>query len=144
MAAGLRAVHDAGIIHRDVKPANVLLDDQGVAVLADLGIAHGMGAAPSVVGTPFYMAPEAFAGRASAASDVYSLAATLFELLTGRPPFAGRTPRELMGRIRAGLPRRQPRLRGVPGKVRRVILAGLAPEPGDRPPLAEFMRLRGR
>jgi serine/threonine-protein kinase len=144
VAAGLEAVHEAGIVHRDVKPANVLLDaDNDVALLADMGIANALAAATSMVGTPSYVAPELFYyGQASEASDVYSLAVTLFELLTGQPPFLGPTWGQLMDQIRAGLPCRERRLRGVPREAQQVIRAGLAADPDARPRLDDFRALR--
>src|SRR5256886_8626932 len=95
VADALGYVHRRGIVHRDVKPANILLDeDSGRALLADFGVAHVEGSAetsltqPGVpIGTPGYMAPEQGAGgRVDARTDLYSLAAVAFEALTGAPP----------------------------------------------------------
>jgi serine/threonine protein kinase len=91
--AGLQHAHAAGLVHRDVKPANLLLRDDGVLKIADFGIARAAGTtrhtqAGKILGTAAYLAPEQIAGRdATAASDLYSLAAVLYELLTGRPPY---------------------------------------------------------
>ncbi|TDD80000.1 hypothetical protein E1293_21890 [Actinomadura darangshiensis] len=96
MLAGLRAAHAAGVVHRDVKPANVLLDGDRV-ILTDFGIAAAAGltaltASGAILGTPSYMAPEqARSGTASAASDLWSLGATLYAAVEGRPPFTGPT-----------------------------------------------------
>jgi eukaryotic-like serine/threonine-protein kinase len=92
--AGLQHAHDAGLVHRDVKPANLLLRDDGVLKIADFGIARAAEStrhtqAGTLLGTAAYLAPEQIAGEdATAAADVYSLGAVLYELLTGRPPYA--------------------------------------------------------
>ncbi|MEK7468585.1 MAG: protein kinase [Planctomycetota bacterium] len=105
MAGALEAAHRAGVVHRDVKPHNVLIDAAGAAFLSDFGLAkdlassQGLTATGEVFGTPAYMSPEQAAGRArhaTPASDVYSLGATLYEMLTGHVAFAGQTAVEMM------------------------------------------------
>jgi len=95
LADALAHAHARAIIHRDVKPANILLDESGSALLSDFGIAkvareQGLTRTGSTVGTPLYMSPEQFAGgTVSGASDQYALGAVAFEMLAGRPPFLG-------------------------------------------------------
>ena len=94
-AAGLQAAHQAGLIHRDVKPANLLLSAAGVVKITDFGISYAAGSAPvtrtgMIVGTPSYLAPERASGaQATEASDIYALGVVAYECLTGTPPFAG-------------------------------------------------------
>ncbi|MDX2199794.1 MAG: serine/threonine-protein kinase [Phycisphaerae bacterium] len=96
IAAGVAALHEQQLIHRDVKPANVLFDRSGEPHVCDFGLAcatHRPGAAldsgQRIAGTPLYMAPETFEGVVSAQSDVYGLGIMLFEMLAGGPPFRG-------------------------------------------------------
>jgi ribosomal protein S20 len=105
VAAALEHAHEAGLVHRDIKPANILIARDGTPKLADLGLVRpssGLNVAdPSpgvVVGTPLYMSPEQVRGDAAVdgRSDIYALGATLFHLVTGRPPFVASTPSETM------------------------------------------------
>jgi hypothetical protein len=145
VADGLSRVHGHGVIHRDVKPENILQEPEtDEAVLTDFGIAARLTDPSSIAGTPRYMAPEAFLGQVSPALDVYSLAATLFWLVTGQPPFGGETRRELLHNIERGLPRPDPRCAGLPAGLEQLIRAGLSVRPSERPTLADFTgRLRG-
>jgi len=99
-AAGLRAAHDAGMIHRDITPGNLLLAPGGTVKITDFGIAHTIGSAPltasgELIGTPGYLAPEQAMGeRATPASDLYSLGMLAYKCLAGTPPFRG-TPLEV-------------------------------------------------
>jgi hypothetical protein len=125
-------VHDAHVIHRDVKPSNVVVGPAG-AVLVDFGIARDLGdrgLATQAIGTPLYMAPEIAAGGApSPRSDVYGAAATLHALLTGRPAEYGAAAEALPD---------------VPAHVTDALHAGLALDPARRPPTAAaFARLLG-
>jgi serine/threonine protein kinase len=145
VADGLVEVHAQGILHRDIKPANIVWDRQrDEALLADFGIAAFSGQAQGLTGTPGYLAPELDGGTASPLSDVFSLAATFYCLVTGRPPF---DPRDLLGGLRqarTGLSRPVAALSHVPRAIEEVILAGLEPDPRRRVDLATFTaRLRG-
>ncbi len=145
VADGLLLVHGKGIIHRDVKPANMLHDPEtDEALLTDFGIAAHLADPRNVAGTPAYMAPEAFRGEVSPALDVFALSASLFWLVTGTTPFPGKDVTELCQNIEAGLPALDPRFVGVPAPLEQLIRAGLAADPAVRPTLAEFVRhLRG-
>lgn len=136
VAAALDAAHAAGVVHCDVKPANVICDDQGRAKLADFGIARAARgtAEHELIGTPRYIAPERIEGRApSAQSDVYSLALVAYELLAGRPAYAELETEDL---LRLRLQGRPPSLRtarvGVPAEADRVIAKALSRDPSDR------------
>jgi serine/threonine-protein kinase len=103
VAAGLDALHAAGLVHRDVKPSNIMLDADSVAALTDFGLAKGsdysaLTTAGQAIGTIDYMAPEVIKGQApTAASDIYALGCVVYECLAGRAPFGGR------GMLQAGL-----------------------------------------
>jgi hypothetical protein len=145
VADGLLVVHDRGIIHRDVKPANILHDPESdEALLTDFGIAARLADSGTIAGTPLYMAPEAFRGDVSPALDVYGLAASLFWLITGSTAFDGRDRRELVRNVERGLPTHDPRLAALPASLEELIRGSLAADPAARPALAHFARrLRG-
>jgi serine/threonine-protein kinase len=130
LAEGLADAHAAGVIHRDVKPSNILVDDAGTAKLADFGISRALDVtrvtkASGVLGTPAYLAPE---GPIDARSDLYSLGVVAFELLAGSPPFEGGTYHEvLVAHIR-----RPPDLSKVPAEARPIVAWLLAKEPNSR------------
>ncbi|WP_437670749.1 protein kinase domain-containing protein [Sorangium sp. So ce131] len=111
VASGLAAAHDQGIIHRDLKPENVLVRRDGRAIVADFGLARGVLAQPSTVGsvagTPTYMSPEQLRGDPlGPTSDIFSLGILGFELLTGRSPFGAGTPATIMSAILRDAPQR--------------------------------------
>src|SRR5262245_13361239 len=132
---GLLEVHQRGLLHRDIKPSNILLDPDGdEAVLGDFGLAAAVGGPDCVAGTRAYMAPEVSRrGRASTRSDVYSLAASLLHLVTGRPPSplpAGETSPDAGGATSfsaGGPPGGACWPADVPEEVRAVIAAGMEP-----------------
>jgi eukaryotic-like serine/threonine-protein kinase len=109
-ADGLAAAHRVGLVHRDVKPGNLLLTSDGRVKITDFGVAHAVGAAPItapgiVMGTALYMAPERVAGRAGTpASDLYSLGVVMYECLSGVPPFRGTSPDVMAAHLHLPLP----------------------------------------
>jgi serine/threonine protein kinase len=144
VAEALLTVHSRGILHRDIKPANILLDsEKDEAMLTDFGLAALASSGGHSGGTPHYMAPEAFHGRAGELADVYSLAATFFHLVAGEPPFSGENRRELLHAKERGLANSDARFADIPDVLERIVREGLSPTPRHRPSLKEFsMRLR--
>ncbi|MBV9125199.1 MAG: serine/threonine protein kinase, partial [Planctomycetes bacterium] len=138
VALGLQAVHEEGLIHRDLKPANVMLDGRGRAKLTDFGLAasaEGVSGEHALAGTLLYQAPEQLVGGTlSVRTDLYALGVLLYELLTGRRPFAASNRHDLLRLQREGRPARPSELvGGVPPAVDRLVLRCLAPDPLDRP-----------
>ena len=151
VAVAIDRAHENGVVHRDVKPANLLLDDEGNVHVSDFGIASTSGAdaltAPgTVLGTAGYLAPEQARGEpATAASDLYALGVVAFELLTGRRPFAGDTPAtEAFAHLNADVPRATPFDPTLPTAVDDVFQSALAKEPQARPASAQELVRRLR
>ena len=155
MLSALSALHTRGLVHRDLKPSNVFLTAHGVKLL-DFGLvkpelepalisAAGLTQTGMAIGTPRYMAPEQATGeRVDARTDVFAAGAILFEMLSGRPAFSGRTVVDV---LHATLHEQPPALTGSPtvAAVDRVIRRALAKRPADRPSSADEMaeELRG-
>ncbi|MFD9467277.1 protein kinase, partial [Streptomyces sp. NPDC060027] len=127
---GLSAAHTAGVVHRDYKPGNVLVDRQGHSKLVDFGIAVHQGAEARAAGTPAYMAPEQWMGLpASPATDVYAATVTFFECIIGELPYRGQSLPELaVQHVSGPIPDRR-----VPDPVQTLIREGLAKSPEQRP-----------
>lgn len=145
VATAARAVHHAhsrGVLHRDIKPSNLLLDEDGAPHVADFGLAKlsdrdsGLTLSTSVLGTPAYMAPEQATGNAKEAgtpADIYSLGAVLFELLTGRAPFLGRSSLEVLRLVADTEPPRPGSLApGLDRDLEAVCLRCLEKDPSRR------------
>jgi serine/threonine protein kinase len=136
-SAALQYVHDHGIIHLDVKPANLLLDGDDRLMLADFGVSalldgYTHASLHAYVGTPLYTAPEQWLEQPRAASDQYALAVTCYQLLTGQAPFTGNLYSIMHGHLQIPPPPLREFNPLIPLEVENVILRALAKEPGDR------------
>jgi eukaryotic-like serine/threonine-protein kinase len=148
VCAGLAHAHERGVIHRDIKPHNILLDENRHARVSDFGIARALDATQATrtgayLGTALYSSPEQLRGKkATPQSDIYSLGATLYQAAVGEPPFTGSTPIEIASQHVSKTPV-PPRERGadISGNLEALILGCLAKNPDDRP-TAEEVRSR--
>jgi serine/threonine-protein kinase len=128
--------HSAGILHRDLRPGNMLVSESGILKVTDFGTsrfleiaAHGT----TVIGSPAYMAPEQFHGKAVFASDVYSVGVTMYQMLTGSLPYDTPAPADL-ARLARGELVTSPRIKNpkIPKALNDIVLKALAPEPSAR------------
>jgi serine/threonine-protein kinase len=153
IAGALQAAHDVGLVHRDVKPSNILVSDNDFAYLIDFGIAHASGdhtltRAGETIGTAAYMAPEAIgaAVKTHARVDVYALACVLHECLTGKPPFS--SDMGIQGIIAHHLhtppPRPSASVPDVPTALDAVIAKGMAKDPDERYPTVRDLAAAAR
>jgi predicted Ser/Thr protein kinase len=139
IAEAMQLAHDKEIVHRDIKPLNVLLTAEGTPKLADFGIARLVASGPNTVagtvfGSPEYMSPEQAAGQTvDRRSDVYSLGVTLYEMLTGDVPFQGETAVLLVQQLNAAPPPPGRRVDGLPVDLEVAVLAMLEKDPAQRP-----------
>jgi eukaryotic-like serine/threonine-protein kinase len=138
ITGALRYAHKQGTLHRDIKPANLLIDVRGNVWITDFGLALGRDRALSgdsepLMGTLRYMAPEQFDGEVDVRTDIYSLGATLFELLTLRPVFQGQSRRELIEQVQqAKIPRPRSLVREIPPRLEAILVKALQKDPNRR------------
>ncbi len=144
VANGLEAAHQAGVIHRDLKPGNVLVGERGAVKIIDFGLAttmagDGLTATGAILGTPHYMAPEQVRGKpVDARTDIYSLGALAYHLVCGRPPFAGDNAIAIGFAHLSEAPTAPIVLRkDCPEKLSAAIVAALAKDAADRPASAK-------
>lgn len=157
VAEAVDYAHRLGVLHLDLKPGNVLIDEHGEPMVADFGLARRLEetltGVDEVSGTPSYMAPEqaTAGGRIGVGTDVYALGATLYEALTGRPPFRGATARETLEQVVYAMAP-SPRMfdRSIPLDLQSICMRCLHKDPGERYPTARALAddladfLRGR
>src|SRR5262245_41379607 len=143
-AVALQAVHDMGIVHRDVKPANLLIRPDGTVLLTDFGIARtpqgtGLTVSGAMLGTPSYLAPEQVLGQpATALSDIYALGLVAYECLAGQRPFVGDNPYAVAFQRVNEAPRTM-MIGNMPAAVSAMVDRALAIEPAHRWPTAAAM-----
>ncbi|MFD4830655.1 serine/threonine-protein kinase [Streptomyces uncialis] len=146
----LMAAHAVGVVHRDVKPDNIMIQAAGTVKVVDFGIAKateeqaGLTTTNSAIGTPAYMAPELFNGTTDARSDLYALGCVLTELCAGRRPFDGGMWELLRQHSHTPPPRPSELRPGLPEDLDRLVLDLLAKNPDHRPPTAGHVLTRLR
>jgi serine/threonine protein kinase len=139
--SALAAAHRAGLVHRDVKPENILLSDDGVVKVADFGLARAVESDAAatrtglMMGTVAYCAPEQISeGRADPRSDVYAAGVVLFELLTGTPPYKGESAMNVAYQhVHSRVPAPSSRVKGVPNEIDEIVIAATDSDPTGRP-----------
>ena len=144
VASALQAAHNVGLVHRDVKPSNVLIAENDFAYLIDFGIARAVGetgltSTGATIGTWAYMAPERFsAGTIEPGADIYALACALYQSLTGKLPFPGATLEQIaMAHMTTPPPKPSVHRRGIPSAMDDVVATGMAKDPNQRYPTAK-------
>jgi eukaryotic-like serine/threonine-protein kinase len=149
VARALDHAHERGVVHRDVKPGNILIDSSGTAKLADFGIATSLihqerlTEVGQVLGTIAYLAPERVAGEAATpASDLYALGVVLYEMLTGRVPFDADTPGAMIAAQQDGRFEAPSRIAHVPPALEAIVLQALSTDPTERGESAEAFARR--
>jgi serine/threonine protein kinase len=147
IAAALEMAHEKGLVHRDVKPSNVILTSEGHVYLTDFGLAKrtetaaGLTAADQMLGTVDYVAPEQLEGsEPDARGDIYALGCVLFEMLIGEPPFAGQVGGmgKMWAHVNAEVPPVRERRPDVPPALEDVVRSAMAKAPDGRPTAAAF------
>jgi eukaryotic-like serine/threonine-protein kinase len=139
--SALAAAHRAGLVHRDVKPENILLSDDGIVKVADFGLARAVEADVAatrtglMMGTVAYCAPEQFSqGRVDQRSDVYAAGVMLFELLTGRPPYKGESAMNVAYQhVHSRVPAPSSRVKGIANEIDELVVAATDRDPSGRP-----------
>lgn len=136
ISAGVDYAHQQGVLHRDLRPGNVLVTENQDIKIADFGTSRFLevaARASTIIGSPPYMAPEQFQGRAVFASDVYSVGVIMYEMMTGKLPYFSVNPRQLEKMALSGrLARPREVNRAIPREIEEIILKALAPEISDR------------
>jgi serine/threonine-protein kinase len=139
---GVEHAHRAQILHRDLRPANVLISESGVVKVADFGTSRLLekSHATTVIGSPPYMAPEQFQGRAVLASDIYSVGVILYQMLTGTLPYFSPNPAQIERMVAQGRCT-PPRIRNsqIPKEISDIVMKALAPGLAERYPRASEM-----
>lgn len=151
IARALDYAHHQNIIHRDVKPANILISTSGAPLLSDFGIAKMLESGGGTqltatgvgIGTPDYMAPEQWMGKADPSTDIYSLGVVFYEMITGHRPYTADTPAAvLLKHLRDPLPRPRIFISNLPEAVEQVVFKALAKEPANRfSDMGEFAKI---
>src|SRR5262249_19465738 len=141
-AQALQYAHEHGVIHRDIKPENLLLTKDGSTLVADFGIARGLGGSDDEltqtglsIGTPAYMSPEQAAGERTLdpRTDIYSLGVVVYEMLAGEPPYTGPTAKAILARRFSEAPRPLRTVRDtIPEPIDQAVQRALAKAPADR------------